>query len=226
MVIMTLQNQYYHTQVFNYVSWRCINFAKIPKFIRRIKHIAIKYHHFRRFISDGTIIMNFIETTKQIVDFFFFLRYTPRLILLQFLGVCENIRTVTRWYRKCTVRYPKATLDEFETWKPAFIMFGNCLIKIVLKTHYYLSKMFAKRTHKLSHKGDWFASKILIDSLHFFLHYKVHKNILVILYFRGALIKALLYPSSVTHDISMTNLLSILGMQYYIFHICLFRFYR
>ena len=43
---------------------RCINFAKSPKFTPRKNHIAIKYHHFRCFVSDGTIIMNSIETTE------------------------------------------------------------------------------------------------------------------------------------------------------------------
>ena len=33
----------------------CMKIAKSPKFTPRTKHIAIKYHHFRSFINDGTI---------------------------------------------------------------------------------------------------------------------------------------------------------------------------
>ena len=46
----------------------CITVAKRPKFTPRTKNIAIKYHHFRRFVSYGTIIMNSIDTTEQIAD--------------------------------------------------------------------------------------------------------------------------------------------------------------
>ena len=44
-----------------------------------------------------------------------FYRYTTHLLLLQFRGECENIITVTRGYRKFTVRYPKVYPVEFET---------------------------------------------------------------------------------------------------------------
>ena len=44
-----------------------------------------------------------------------FYRYTTHLLLLQFRGECENIITVTRGYRKFTVRYPKVSPVEFET---------------------------------------------------------------------------------------------------------------
>ena len=46
----------------------CITVAKSPEFSPRTKYIAIKYHHCRRFVSDGTIIMNSIGTTKQIAE--------------------------------------------------------------------------------------------------------------------------------------------------------------
>ena len=42
----------------------CITVEKIPKFTSRTKHIAINYHHFRCFVSDGTIIVNSIDTTE------------------------------------------------------------------------------------------------------------------------------------------------------------------
>ena len=47
-----------------------ITVAKRPKFTPRTKHTAIKYHHFRRFASDGKIIMNSIDTTEHITDIF------------------------------------------------------------------------------------------------------------------------------------------------------------
>ena len=46
----------------------CITVAKILEFTPSTNHIAIKYHHFRRFVSDGTIIMNSIDTTENIAD--------------------------------------------------------------------------------------------------------------------------------------------------------------
>ena len=49
---------------------RCITVAKSPKFNPRKKHISIKYHHFQHFVSDGTIVMNSIDTTEQIADIF------------------------------------------------------------------------------------------------------------------------------------------------------------
>ena len=60
--------------VFGCTVWEdnesCITVAKSPKFTPRTKHIAIKYHHYRRFVSDGTIIINYIDTTKQVADIF------------------------------------------------------------------------------------------------------------------------------------------------------------
>ena len=47
-----------------------ITVAKIPKFTPQKKHVAIKYHNFRRFVSDGTIITKSIDTTEQIADIF------------------------------------------------------------------------------------------------------------------------------------------------------------
>ena len=60
--------------VFRCTVWEdnesCITVAKSPKFTPRTKHIAIKYHHFRRFVSDGTILINSIDTTEKIADIF------------------------------------------------------------------------------------------------------------------------------------------------------------
>ena len=60
--------------VFRCTLWEdnesCINVSKSPKFTPRENHIAIKYHQFRYFVSDGTIIMNSIDTTEHIADIF------------------------------------------------------------------------------------------------------------------------------------------------------------
>ena len=48
----------------------CITVAKSPKFTPRKKHTAIKYHHFRRFVSDGTIIIKSIDRAEKIADIF------------------------------------------------------------------------------------------------------------------------------------------------------------
>ena len=60
--------------VFCYTVWEdnesCINFSKSRNFTPRTEHTAIKYHHFWRFVSYGTIIMNSIDTIEHIVDIF------------------------------------------------------------------------------------------------------------------------------------------------------------
>ena len=48
----------------------CITVAKTPKCTPHTKHIVIKYHHFCRFVSDGTIIIKSIDTTEQLADIF------------------------------------------------------------------------------------------------------------------------------------------------------------
>jgi hypothetical protein len=44
--------------------------AKAPKMCPRMKHIALKYHHFREHVSKGTIRINLIGTKDQIADIF------------------------------------------------------------------------------------------------------------------------------------------------------------
>ena len=60
--------------VFRCTVWEdnenCITVAKSPKFTPQTKHIAIKYHHFRRFVSNGTIIIKSIDTAEQIAYIF------------------------------------------------------------------------------------------------------------------------------------------------------------
>ena len=58
--------------VFKCTVWEdndsCIVVAKSPKFTPRTKHIAIKYHHFRSYVSDGKIVINPIDTSEQLAD--------------------------------------------------------------------------------------------------------------------------------------------------------------
>ena len=44
--------------------------AKAPKMRPRTKHIALKYHHFREHVNNGTIKINLIGTKDQIADIF------------------------------------------------------------------------------------------------------------------------------------------------------------
>jgi len=46
----------------------CIKVAESPKFTPRTKHIALKYHHFRQFVSNGTVIIKPIDTLEQMAD--------------------------------------------------------------------------------------------------------------------------------------------------------------
>ena len=46
----------------------CIAMATERKFNPRTKHIAIKYHNFRKFVKNGTIILNSINTKEQTAD--------------------------------------------------------------------------------------------------------------------------------------------------------------
>ena len=47
-----------------------IKVTKSPKFTPRTKHIALKYHHFRQFVSNRTIKINPIDTLEQTADIF------------------------------------------------------------------------------------------------------------------------------------------------------------
>jgi len=47
---------------------RCIKVAESPKFTPRTKHVALKYHHFRQFVSDGTIRIHPNDTLEQVAD--------------------------------------------------------------------------------------------------------------------------------------------------------------
>ena len=44
--------------------------AESKKYTPRTKHIALKYHHFRRYVHDGTLKIHPIDTKEQIADIF------------------------------------------------------------------------------------------------------------------------------------------------------------
>jgi hypothetical protein len=46
----------------------CIKVAKAPSMTPRTKHIALKYHHFRSFVSNGSIDIEHIGTSEQTAD--------------------------------------------------------------------------------------------------------------------------------------------------------------
>lgn len=48
----------------------CIRVAESPRFTPRTKHIAIKYHHFRKHVADKTIQIFPIDTKDQLADIF------------------------------------------------------------------------------------------------------------------------------------------------------------
>ncbi len=48
----------------------CLSLAKEGKVSPRTKHIAIKYHHFRSKVQDGSISIHAIDTKEQIADIF------------------------------------------------------------------------------------------------------------------------------------------------------------
>ena len=43
----------------------CIKVAESPKFTPRTRHIALKYHHFRQFVSNGTVVVKTIDTREK-----------------------------------------------------------------------------------------------------------------------------------------------------------------
>lgn len=47
-----------------------LELAKTPKMRPRTKHIALKYHHFRIFVTQGKIDVLPIDTSQQIADIF------------------------------------------------------------------------------------------------------------------------------------------------------------
>ena len=58
-----------HCKVFEDSS-SCIAMAEAEKFTPRTKHIAIKYHHFRRYVKEKIIQIFHINTAEQTADIF------------------------------------------------------------------------------------------------------------------------------------------------------------
>ena len=56
-----------HCNVYEDNNESCIAMAKNRKFSPRTKHIAIKYHHFRKHVNN-TVFIKSIDTTEQIAD--------------------------------------------------------------------------------------------------------------------------------------------------------------
>ena len=48
----------------------CIDLVETPRMRPRTKHIALKYHHFRKHVKDGTVKVKYVETDRQIADIF------------------------------------------------------------------------------------------------------------------------------------------------------------
>ena len=59
----------FHCKVFEDNN-SCIRVAESSKFTPRTKHIAIKYHHFRKHVADKTISIFPIDTKDQLADIF------------------------------------------------------------------------------------------------------------------------------------------------------------
>jgi hypothetical protein len=47
-----------------------IELANVPKMRPRTKHINTKYHHFRKYVSEGKISVQHVRTENQIADIF------------------------------------------------------------------------------------------------------------------------------------------------------------
>ena len=47
-----------------------IAIAKSPTMLPRTKHVSLKYHHFRQFMQDGSISIQYVRTDNQIADMF------------------------------------------------------------------------------------------------------------------------------------------------------------
>jgi hypothetical protein len=48
----------------------CVELANAPKMRPRTKHIALKYHHFRSHVANGSIKVRWIDTKHQLADIF------------------------------------------------------------------------------------------------------------------------------------------------------------
>mmetsp|Transcript_28921 Transcript_28921/g.42007 ORF Transcript_28921/g.42007 Transcript_28921/m.42007 type:complete len:105 (+) Transcript_28921:194-508(+) len=58
-----------HCKVFE-DNQSCIAIANSYKFSPRAKHIALKYHHFHKFVQEGKLVILPITSAEQIADIF------------------------------------------------------------------------------------------------------------------------------------------------------------
>ena len=58
-----------HCKLFEYNN-SCIRVSESSKFTPRTKHIAIKYHHFRKHVTDKTVSIFPIDTKDQLADIY------------------------------------------------------------------------------------------------------------------------------------------------------------
>ena len=47
-----------------------ITLAKAPSMLSQTKHISLKYHHFRQFVLNGSIDIEYMRTKEQIGDIY------------------------------------------------------------------------------------------------------------------------------------------------------------
>jgi hypothetical protein len=62
----------------------CIELSNTPCLCPRTRHISIKYHHFRHYVSSGAIKVQWIDTKHQLADI-----YTKPLPLSTFHFLCH-----------------------------------------------------------------------------------------------------------------------------------------
>ena len=48
----------------------CIALAKAPRMNPRTKYISLKYHHFREYVKNGRVNIEYIKTGEQLADIF------------------------------------------------------------------------------------------------------------------------------------------------------------
>jgi hypothetical protein len=51
-------------------NYGAVELANVPKLCPRTNHINTKYHHFRKYVFDGTIKVQHVRTTEQWADMF------------------------------------------------------------------------------------------------------------------------------------------------------------
>jgi hypothetical protein len=63
----------------------CVELANAPRMRPRMRHIALKYHHFRSHVANGNLSIRWIDTKHQLADIF-----TKPLAASSFIPLCES----------------------------------------------------------------------------------------------------------------------------------------